>query len=133
MKWEADSVFPIKVAKIILAGEGNGRYEKSRHPDAGKDHGGLTLAQAQVAEREYDDQELLQGQECQQQHWDLCGQRGQEAQQAAGNTLHPQQRILLILPSVLDVKDAHGEQVHPHQAVGTCRSQAAQDSCPLFS
>lgn len=120
MKWEADSIFPIKVAKIILAGEGNGRYEKSQPPGAAEGHRSLTLARAQVAERVDDDQELLQGQESQQQHRHLRGQRGQEAQEAARYTLHPQQRVLLILPSVLDVKGAHEEQVHPHEAVGTC-------------
>lgn len=89
MKWEADSIFPIKVSKILLAGEGDGSYEKSQPPDAGEGHCSLALAQAQVTEGEYDDQELLQGQECQQQHRYLRGQRGQEAQEAAGYTLHP--------------------------------------------
>ena len=73
----------IMMSVVCVATEGHGGV---CGPEAGEDHSSLALAWAQVAEREYNDQELLQRQECQQQHQDLRGQRGQEAQQAAARS-----------------------------------------------
>jgi hypothetical protein len=120
MKWEAYSIFPIKVSKIVLIPKGNDSDQKSHYPDTDEDGRSLPLSWTDVAKREDDDQKLLQSQEGQQQDGDFRGQHGQEAHETALHAVHPQQRVLLILPSVFEVEKANGEQVNAHQAVGTC-------------
>lgn len=123
---ETHAVAAVEVPEGASVAEGGERQDEAESPDGCERAERALASRAVVVEREHDAHVLLQRHVRQHHHRHLRGEQRQGANQLAGQTLHPDVGVAIILPTVLHVEGADEEKVHAHQTVCTYQRQRTQ-------